>query len=132
MTTDVFDITLHNSSFPSTYIGSGTVICNPKASEPAAALSLYWAGSGNIVSIALGDEPLRIDIVDTTTNIVWTWMRGMAATKCLKQVAAGTQTVDTSSAIVVTATDGTKGIYTVALSAALNVSAAALVATVLL
>lgn len=132
MTTDVFDITLHNSSFPSTYLGDGTVIANPKASDPAASLSLYWTGSGNAVSIPLGDEPLRIDIYDSTDNISWSWQRGMAATKTLKSVAAGTQTLDTTSAIVVTAGDGTKGNFTISLSAALNVSASSFTATILL
>ena len=132
MTIDVFDIALHNSSFPATYIGTGTVIANPKMSDPASSLSLYWTGSGNVVQIPLGDEPLRVEIVDSTNDIVWVWQRGLPATKTVKTVAAGTTTIDSTSAIVATAQDGTKGNFLLSLTAGLNASAAALSATILL
>jgi hypothetical protein len=124
------DIALHTASFPASYTGPGTLIGNPRLSEPSATLALYWTGDGTTLTIPLGDEPLKVEVIDTTNNIVWTWLRGMAATKCFKSVAAGTQTIDTTSAIVAAAVDGSLGNFTLTLSSGLNAAAAALVAAI--
>lgn len=69
-------------------------------------------GSGNI-SIPLGFSPNYIKVFNETDNTTWEWNAGMSATISCKNV-AGTQTMDTGSAIVsnhVITTNTTVGVY---------------------
>ena len=123
MTINAIDITFHGSSFPATYTGDGTLIGNPLFGDDGD-FSGYFTGTGDAVSIPVGSQVAHVKIVDVTDNIVWEWYRGFPATDALKTVAAGTRTVDATSAIVVT-TD-LAGNSTIALSAALAASASLL------
>jgi hypothetical protein len=123
MTTDVIDLTFHGSSFPTTYIGVGTKVGNPlSAVSNPPRISGYFTGAGNVVSIPVGFQPSHVRIVDETDVIIWDWYKGLAATHTIKQVTAGTTTVDTTSAILVS-TD-LAGNCTITLTAALAVNAA--------
>ena len=126
MSTKYIDLNIHGSSFPSTYIGSGTLIGNPIVTVGGMiAASGYFTGTGDAVVIATGFQPTRVRVIDETDVIIWEWDRGLAATHTIKQVTAGTTTVDTTSAIVVS-TD-LAGNSTVTLSAALAVSGSNLI-----
>ena len=120
--TDVIDLAFHGSSFPSNYTGAGTLIGNPFESNGPTRVSGYFTGSGNAVSIPSGFQPNHIRIADETNVIIWEWFRGQAATHTWKQVTNGTTTVDTGSAIVVSASKD--GNCTVTLSATLAASSA--------
>lgn len=123
MTTSVIDVTLHGSSFPATYIGDGTLIGNPLLSlDGVIAITGYFTGPGNAVSIPLGFQPTYIIVADETNVITWEWFRGQAAGHCWKSVAAGTMTIDTTSEISVS-TDAA-GNTTVTLGATLAASSA--------
>lgn len=115
MTTDVIDTNFHGASFPSTYVGGGTLIGNPKHSDVAKLTTGYFTSGGNAVSIPLGFEPQHVEMFDVTDNIRYEWFRGIPANDTVKQVAAGTTTVDTGSVEVVSTFDGRS---TVTLSAA--------------
>jgi hypothetical protein len=121
MTTDVIDLTFHGSSFPTTYIGVGTKVGNPQSAVAVpSTISGYFTGAGNVVSIPVGFQPSHVQIINETDNIQWDWFRGLAATHTIKQVAAGTTTVDTTTAIAVS-TD-LAGNCTITLTAALAVN----------
>lgn len=116
MATDVIDLALSNSSFPSTYTGPGTLIGNAYYSAGADIATGYFTTDGNAIAIPLGFLPQSVEVLDVTDATRWTWMRGMPATDAVKEVTAGTMTVDTTSAIVV-ATNTANGTATVTLSA---------------
>ena len=116
MTTDVIDTQFHLSAFPANYVGVGTLIGNPYHNIDSDELNGYFTGSGNDVKIAVGYAVQEIEIINVTDNIIWLWRKGFPATNTLKTVAAGTRTVDTTSAAVVT-TD-LQGKSTVVLAAA--------------
>jgi hypothetical protein len=126
MTVNVIDINFHGSAIPSSgYVGPGNLVGNPLVSTGGTTrVSGYFTGAGNVTNIPLGTLPTYVGIFDITNNISWEWFRGMPATDVFKTVAAGTRTVDTTSAIVVT-TDNA-GNATVALTAALAASSAVL------
>lgn len=56
--------------------------------------------------VSLGFKPRWIKVVNSTDNIHWEKLEGMAAANSAKRVADGTGTIDTGSAIVIN-TDGT-------------------------
>lgn len=58
-------------------------------------------GDGNQLRINLGFRPKRVTIYNVTDALKWEAVDGMAATITLKTVTAGTQTADTTSAIVI-------------------------------
>lgn len=123
MAVDTLDISVHST----TALGSGTIACNARHAADARHLTLNFTAAGsNTVDIALGNEPLSVKVFDMSNVIVWEWARGMAATKTIKTVTAGTTTVDTTSAIVVSG-DANNGNHKVTLSAALAAAAALLV-----
>jgi hypothetical protein len=136
MTTNGIDVTFHGSSFPATYIVPGALqvlgftstanllIGNPLFSDDGD-ISGYFTGAGNVVDIPVGTEVAAVTITDVTDNIRWDWYRGMAATNTIKTVAAGTRTVDTTSAISVS-TD-LAGNSTITLSAALAAASSLLI-----
>lgn len=101
MTTDVIDINIHGSAFPTSYTGTGTLIGNPKYNADADILTGNFTSDGNAVSIDIGFEARHIEIVNTTDTIKWEWMAGFPATDTLK-VTSSASAVDTGSAIVVT------------------------------
>lgn len=55
---------------------------------------------GTAVTVTLGFLPRYIKVINETDVILWEWIKGMAATKAIKVVTAGTTTADTGSAIV--------------------------------
>jgi hypothetical protein len=136
MTTNGIDVTLHGSSFPATYTVPGALqalgftstanllIGNPLFSDDGD-VSGYFTGAGNVVDIPVGTQVAAVTITDVTDNIRWDWYRGMAATNTIKTVAAGTRTVDTTSAISVS-TDFA-GNSTITLSAALAANGSLLI-----
>jgi hypothetical protein len=79
-----------------------------------------WTGDAAAQTITLGFVPTEVTIVNETDVIVWYKIDPMAAANSIKQVAAGTTTLDATSAIVIN-TDGT-----LTLSAGLNASGKAL------
>lgn len=127
MTTNVIDINIHGSAFPSTYIGSGDTLGNPIAVVGGVdRVSGYFTGKGNAVSIPVGFQPTHVKVVDDTNSLVWEWHRGMTATHTIKMT-LGTvaAVVDTTTAISVTVDNTGNG--TVLLSAGLSANAANLV-----
>lgn len=56
---------------------------------------------GNIKSIDVGFVPRMIAVINETDNIVWSKHHLQAAANCVKE-AAGAQTIDTGSNIVIT------------------------------
>lgn len=54
------------------------------------------------ISVALGFTPRWVRVFNLTDVIVWEKVAGMGATQAIKTVTAGTTTVDTGSAIVLT------------------------------
>ena len=123
MTTKYIDINLHASSFPATYTGVGTLIGNPLITDPGTErISGYFTGTGDAVIIPLGTQPTHILVADVTDNIIWEWFRGMAATNVFKDVAAGTRTVDTGSALVVSVDLAGNATLTIAAAVAVSSS----------
>jgi len=57
-------------------------------------------GDGTALNVNLGFNPRYVSIINVTDQITYEWYMGMAATQTLKTVAAGTRTLDTTSAIV--------------------------------
>jgi hypothetical protein len=55
-------------------------------------------GDGTVLTVTLGYRPKRVELVNMTDNTVWTKIDGMPENTTLKD-AAGTPTVDTTSAI---------------------------------
>lgn len=65
-----------------------------------------FTGDGSAQTISLGFVPNIMIVVNETDAIVWTKIQPMVAANCIKVVTAGTQTIDTGSAIVFNS-DGT-------------------------
>ena len=125
MATKTIDLAFHGSTFPATYTGKGDLIGNPVINRTGDEISGYFTGTGDAVSIPVGFAPNAIEVIDETNVVLWKWRRGLTAGNTVKQVTAGTTTVDTGSAIVVSA--DLAGNATVTLSATLAASAANLV-----
>jgi len=112
---DQIDVNIHGSSFPGTYVGSGTLIGNVRSSDVTRTLTGYFTSDGNAVDIPVGFDPHCVEFFDVTDVTDYCWQRGLPAGDTIKTVTAGTMTVDTGSVIVDTAFDGRS---TVSLSAA--------------
>lgn len=78
-----------------------------------------WTGDGTAVTLTLGFNPSYLQIINQTDTIIFEKIAGMAAANCVKQIAAGTTTIDTTPLITF------NGDGTVTLAAALNVTAKA-------
>jgi hypothetical protein len=76
-----------------------------------------FTGAGAVVTLTLGFVPATVEIFNSTDAIAWTKFYDMAATITKKVAAAGTQTADANSLIVINS-DGT-----VTISATLAVNA---------
>jgi hypothetical protein len=63
------------------------------------ASGLYTGDGSGSMQVYIGFMPRHVFVLDVTDNTSWEWMEGMPATDTLKN-AAGTQTIDTGSAIV--------------------------------
>lgn len=59
------------------------------------------AGSPAAYSVTVGFSPKVVRYINLTTRVEFEWRDGMAATHCLKTVAAGTRTDDTGTGISV-------------------------------
>jgi hypothetical protein len=57
-------------------------------------------------TLTLGFVPAEVEVINETDVILWYKIDPMVAANCIKQVAAGTTTLDTGSAIVIN-NDGT-------------------------
>lgn len=79
-----------------------------------------WTGDATVQTVTLGFVPNHVIIFNETDVIRWEKADPMVAANCFKVVAAGTMTLDATSAILIN-TDGT-----LTLTAALNASAKAL------
>lgn len=55
--------------------------------------------------VKLGFLPRHVKLIDATNRISYEWYEGMAADSAIKQVAAGTTTLETSNGITVSALD---------------------------
>lgn len=60
----------------------------------------YFTADGTDTVVTTGFLPRYIEVLNLTDRISHEWYRGMDATNTLKTVAAGTRTLDTTSAIV--------------------------------
>lgn len=58
------------------------------------------AASPAVLTVSPGFRPRYFRLENATDRIAFEWMEGMAATNSIKTVAAGTRTLDTTSAIV--------------------------------
>lgn len=74
--------------------------------------------------VTIGFTPRWVKVVNSTDTIVWEKIEGMAAANCVKTVAAGTTTIDATSAILIN-TDGT---FTISAAASGNAKALSWVA----
>jgi hypothetical protein len=126
MTTNVIDTTFHGSSFPSTYVGPGTLIGNPISDGPDAGgqgVGGYFTSNGNATQILLGFVATKVKVINTTDGITWEWQRGVPAANSVKTTLGGSlaSVQDTSSQITVTGSvaDGTGGNGSVTLGATL-------------
>lgn len=66
-----------------------------------------FTSDGTACVVTLGFTPRRVQVYNETDTIAWAWQEGMAATKAMKVVAAGTMTTDTGSPILASATNRT-------------------------
>jgi hypothetical protein len=74
-----------------------------------------FTSDGTATVINVGFVPTIVEVFNETDNIVWRKIVSMGATICVKTVAAGTQTMDATTAITI----GSNADNTVTLSAAL-------------
>lgn len=125
MAINVIDTAFHGSSFPTSYIGPGTLIGNIR--NAASVLNQTcgnYTSNGNQTQIKLGFRPTKVKFFNLTDNTVWEWASGFGATQAIKSV-AGTTTVDVTTAF--TFTDGGSGNWTLTTSAALEGTGKAMV-----
>ena len=148
MTTNYIDIAFHGATLPATYIIPGALRAagctdtatllggNIVADLEDDDISGYFTAAGNVVSIPVGFNPVRVQVINWTDGIKAEWMWGAPATDTLKTlvnaatvVGAGGGTVpaddvlDTNSLIVVTPTNGVPGsVASVTFAAALAVN----------
>lgn len=64
------------------------------------------AATPALLTVILGFTPKYIRFVNATDRIEWEWFDGQASGTTLKTVAAGTRTLDTGDAAIVTSTAG--------------------------
>ena len=76
-------------------------------------------GAGEAVEVTLGFTPVMVVVYNVTDAMKWEKIAGMGATESFKTVTAGTQTADTTSAIVFMGEGDTDTYAGFALSAAL-------------
>lgn len=97
-----------------------TVTSSKRADGIVNSQTASWTGDGAAQTITLGFVPLHVIVINETDVIRWEKIDPMAAANCLKTIAAGTMTLDATSAIVINS-DGT-----LTLSAGLSASGKAL------
>lgn len=87
-----------------------------------------FTGDGTVLTVNLGFQPRRIELINVTDRISQLWVKGMAATTTLNTAADGVRTANTSSLIVerTALADGYRGF---SVAAAANVSGKAYVWT---
>lgn len=83
-----------------------TVTISKREDGVARSATFSFTGDGGAQTITLGFVPTEVQIINETDVILWSKIDPMAAANSIKQVAAGTTTLDTGSAIVINA-DGT-------------------------
>ncbi|UOF76809.1 hypothetical protein [Caudoviricetes sp.] len=59
------------------------------------------AGSPSDASYTVGFAPRYVRVENTTDRIAFEWFSGMTSTHCVKTVAAGTRTLETSGGVTV-------------------------------
>ena len=119
MATKYIDTTISGSSFPTTYIGSGTLAANCITSAGVVNLTTgNFTSTNDAVIINLGFQPRRISVLNETDTIRWGKMVGMAAANCTKETSS-TLSVETASDILFNQANVGEGVWTVTLSATL-------------
>ena len=119
MATKYIDTTISGSSFPTTYIGSGTLAANCITSAGVVNLTTgNFTSTNDAVIINLGFQPRRISVLNETDTILWGKQVGMTAANCTK-ITSTTLSVETSSDILFNQANVGEGIWTVTLSATL-------------
>lgn len=98
-----------------------TVTISKRADGVVNSASGSFTGDGSAQQIALGFIPTHCVVVNETDTIIWEKVDPQVAANCIKTVAAGTTTIDTTSAIVFNADQ------TMTLSAALCAAGKAIV-----
>ena len=83
-----------------------TVTISKRADGVVNSVTGSFTGDGAAQTLTLGFVPTEVSVVNETDVILWYKADPMATANCIKQVAAGTTTLDTGSAIVINA-DGT-------------------------
>ena len=119
MATKYIDTTISGSSFPATYIGSGTLAANCQRSGGVVNLTTgNFTSSNDAVVINIGFQPRRITVLNETDTIRWGKQVGMAAANCTKETSS-TLSVETGSDILFNQPNVGEGIWTITLSATL-------------
>jgi|GEM_PF-3253861 len=119
MTTKYIDTTISGSSFPTTYIGAGTVAANCITSAGVVNLTTgNFTSDGSTIVINLGFQPRRVSVVNETDTLLWGKQVGMAAANCTK-ITSTTLSVETGSDILFNQANTGEGNWTVTLSSTL-------------
>jgi hypothetical protein len=101
-----------------------TVSVSKRADGIVNVVTASWTGDGAAQTVTLGFVPLHVIMYNETDALKWEKFDPMVAANCIKTVTAGTQTTDTTSAIVINS-DGT---LTISAAASANAKAIKLIA----
>jgi len=102
MPTSIIDASLHGSAIPATYTGPGTLVGNcVQSGSSDNDVYGYFTSNGNTIQINTGFAPRKVDVIDVTGVLTWSWQYGLPATNTIKTATSAT-TIDATSAIVVT------------------------------
>jgi len=119
MATKYIDTAISGSSFPTTYIGSGTLAANCITSGGVVNLTTgNFTSSGDAVVINIGFQPRRISVLNETDTILWGKQVGMSAANCTK-ITSTTLSVETASDILFNQANTGEGVWTITLSSTL-------------
>lgn len=117
--TKYIDTAISGSSFPTTYVGSGTLAANCITSAGVVNLTTgNFTSGGEAVVINLGFQPRRISVLNETDTILWGKQVGMTAANCTK-ITSTTLSVETGSDILFNQANVGEGVWTVTLSSTL-------------
>lgn len=119
MATKYIDTTISGSSFPTTYIGAGTLAANCQTSAGVVNFTTgNFTSTNDDVVINIGFQPRRITVLNETDTVVWGKMIGMAAANCTK-VTSTTLSVETGSEILFNQASVGDPVWTVTLDSSL-------------
>lgn len=119
MATKYIDTAISGSSFPTTYVGSGTLAANCITSGGVVNLTTgNFTSTNDDVVINVGFQPRRISVLNETDTIIWGKMVGMAAANCTK-ITSTTLSVETGSEIVFSQANVGDPVWTITLDSTL-------------